>query len=141
MQKKYLKFGSLITVILGTLGWLAYQGISDTSTYFKTVSEVKAMGDSAHSKRLKLQGWVVGDIERNGKAVSFTMRYEKDLIKVVYEGTDPLPDTLRAEADAVADGRLAANGVFHASKVQAKCASKYEAKPGEYKLAAPASRT
>ena len=32
-------------------------------------------------------------------------------------------------AQALADGKLGADGVFQASKIQAKCASKYEAKP------------
>ena len=32
-------------------------------------------------------------------------------------------------AQALADGKLGADGVFHATKIQAKCASKYEAKP------------
>jgi len=138
---KNLKFGLLITVILGTLSWLAYQGINDTSTYFKTVTELKAMGDTAHTKRLRMQGYVVGDVERNGKDVSFTMRFDQDTIKVKYIGTGPLPDTLRPEADAVADGKLGPDGVFLASTVQAKCASKYEAKPGEYKPTAASPRS
>ena len=48
---------------------------------------------------------------------------------VVYNGIDPLPDTFKDDAQALADGKLGQDGVFHASKVQAKCASKYEAKP------------
>jgi cytochrome c-type biogenesis protein CcmE len=44
---------------------------------------------------------------------------------------DPLPDTFRNDAIALADGRLASNGVFEANKIQAKCASKYEAKPSQ----------
>jgi hypothetical protein len=44
---------------------------------------------------------------------------------------DPLPDTFRDGAQALADGEMGRDGVFHASKIQAKCASKYEAKPTE----------
>jgi len=29
----------------------------------------------------------------------------------------------------LAEGKLDSSGVFHATKIQAKCASKYEAKP------------
>ena len=32
-------------------------------------------------------------------------------------------------AQALADGRLGPDGTFEANKIQAKCASKYEAKP------------
>ena len=50
-------------------------------------------------------------------------------LKVVYSGIDPLPDTFKGGAQALADGKLGPDGVFQASKIQAKCASKYEAKP------------
>jgi cytochrome c-type biogenesis protein CcmE len=42
-----------------------------------------------------------------------------------------LPDTFRDGAQALADGAMGADGVFHASKIQAKCASKYAPKPGQ----------
>jgi cytochrome c-type biogenesis protein CcmE len=50
-------------------------------------------------------------------------------MKVVYSGIEPVPDTFKDGAQALADGKLGADGVFHAAKIQAKCASKYEAKP------------
>jgi cytochrome c-type biogenesis protein CcmE len=131
-MKPYLKFGLLITAILGTLAWLAAGGISDTSTYYKTVAELKDMGDDAHTKRLRVAGDVAeGSIERSGRQVRFALKQEADTLMVVYDGIEPLPDTFRDGAQAVADGKLGPDGVFHATKIQAKCASKYEAKPGE----------
>ena len=41
--------------------------------------------------------------------------------------SDPLPDTFVDNSQALVEGRLAPNGTFVADKVQAKCASKYEA--------------
>jgi cytochrome c-type biogenesis protein CcmE len=41
-----------------------------------------------------------------------------------------LPDTFKSGAQALADGKLGHDGVFRASRIQAKCASKYESKPG-----------
>jgi cytochrome c-type biogenesis protein CcmE len=41
-----------------------------------------------------------------------------------------LPDTFRDNAQAMADGKMQADGTFHASSIAAKCPSKYEAKPG-----------
>ena len=58
---------------------------------------------------------------------------------VAYAGTDPLPDTFRDGAQALADGRLDPDGVFRAGKIQAKCASKYEAKPGQMPGQAPSN--
>jgi cytochrome c-type biogenesis protein CcmE len=129
-MKNYLKFGILILAILGTLGWLAAGGISDTKTYYKTIAELHQMGDSAKEKRLRVGGDIAaGSIERKGAEVSFLMAQDKMQLKVVYNGIEPLPDTFRPGAQALADGKLGSDGIFHATKIQAKCASKYEAAP------------
>lgn len=60
----------------------------------------------------------------------FTLIQDKERMTVVYTGTDPLPDTFKDGAQALADGKLDRAGVFYAARIQAKCASKYEAKPG-----------
>jgi cytochrome c-type biogenesis protein CcmE len=73
---------------------------------------------------------------RSGSEVSFVIHQDPNkrqqdnmTLKIVYRGIDPLPDTFKDDAQALADGKLGADGVFQASKIQAKCASKYEAKP------------
>ncbi len=135
-MKTYGKFAALIVVIVGTLVWLAVGGVSESKTYYKTIQELGQMGDSAQGKRLRVAGDVTsGSIVRNGREVEFQLQQENKRLKVVYDGTDPLPDTFRDGAQALADGRMGQDGVFRASKIQAKCASKYEAKPGS----APAS--
>jgi cytochrome c-type biogenesis protein CcmE len=133
-MNNYVKFGILIVAILGTLGWLAAGGISETKTYYKTIAELNQMGDSAKEKRLRVGGDIAaGSIERKGAEVSFLMSQDKMQLKVVYNGIDPLPDTFRPGAQALADGKLGSDGVFHATKIQAKCASKYEAAPPQVK--------
>ncbi len=130
-MKTYTKFAILIIVIIGTLVWLAMGGINESKTYYKTVAELGQMGDEALQKRLRVAGDVEeGSIVRYGQRVIFTLRQDDQRLKVVYEGKDPLPDTFRDGAQALADGKMWPDGVFHASKIQAKCASKYEAKPG-----------
>ena len=132
----YLKFGALMALIVGTLMWLAVGGVNETKTYYKTVAELEAMHSDAKAKRLRVAGDVQpGSIVRKGKEVEFVLTQESKTLKVVYNGTDPLPDTFRDRAQAVADGRLGQDGVFHATRIQAKCASKYEAKPGQPKNA------
>ena len=129
-MKTYGKFAALVVVIIGVLVWLAMGGISETKTYYKTISELTQMGDQAQGKRLRVGGDIEqGSIVRTGKEVSFVMHQDALKLKVVYSGIDPLPDTFKDGAQALADGRLGANGVFEANKIQAKCASKYEAKP------------
>ena len=129
-MKTYGKFAILIVAIIGTLSWLAVGGYGDSKTYYKTISEVTAMGSEAHGKRLRVGGDVEpGSIVRDGKSVRFTIKQDARVLKVVYTGIDPLPDTFRDGSQALADGKLGPDGVFQANKIQAKCASKYEAKP------------
>jgi cytochrome c-type biogenesis protein CcmE len=134
----YVKFGAVVVVVIGVLVWLAVGGTNESKSYFKTISELKQMGDQAQVKHLRVDGFVqAGSIVRNGGEVSFVihqdpnkrLRDDNMTLKVVYKGIDPLPDTFKDDAQALADGRLGPDGTFQASKIQAKCASKYEAKP------------
>jgi cytochrome c-type biogenesis protein CcmE len=133
----YLKFGAIVAVIFGVLAWLAMGGVTESKTYYKEIKEVNQMGDRAEGERLRVNGYVEqGSIVRDGAKVSFILHQtpgvrQRDPVRlaVVYSGIDPLPDTFKDNAQALADGKLGQDGVFHASKVQAKCASKYEAKP------------
>jgi cytochrome c-type biogenesis protein CcmE len=135
-MNKYAKFAALIVIIVGTLIWLATASIKENQTYYKTVVELGQMGDQAYTKRVRVGGDVTDSIVRKGNVVEFMLVQEKEQLKVAYDGTEPLPDTFRPGAQALADGKMGRDGVFHASKIQAKCASKYEAKPGQKPAAA-----
>jgi cytochrome c-type biogenesis protein CcmE len=131
-MRTYWKFAALVTVIIGTLVWLAAGGISETKTYYKTVAELDQMGDGAQGKRLRVAGDVeAGSIVRDGRLVHFVLKQDDLRLKVVYSGSEPLPDTFRDGAQALADGKIGPDRVFQASQIQAKCASKYEAAPGQ----------
>ena len=133
-MKKYGKFAALIVVVVGTLAWIATSGMTQSQTYYKEIAELGQMGEKAYGTRLRVGGDVAkGSIEHAGKEVRFTITQDKLTLKVVYAGIDPLPDTFRDGAQALVDGRLDKDGVFRAAKIQAKCASKYEAKPGDMK--------
>jgi cytochrome c-type biogenesis protein CcmE len=131
-MRKYWKFGTLMAVIVGSLLWLATAGISGSQTYYKTISELFQMGGSAQSRHIRVGGDVKADsIVRANGVVRFTLIQDKLSLNVAYEGRDALPDTFKDGAQALADGRLGPDNVFHASAIQAKCASKYAPKPGE----------
>jgi cytochrome c-type biogenesis protein CcmE len=133
-MKKYGKFVALIAVVIGTLVWLGWNGASETKTYYKTISELSQMGNRAYGQRLRVGGDVAaGSIQRVGSQVEFVLVQDKTTLKVAYTGVDPLPDTFKDGAQALADGKLDKDGVFRAARIQAKCASKYEAKPGQLK--------
>jgi cytochrome c-type biogenesis protein CcmE len=136
MNRK-LQFGVLIALIIGTVAWLAFNGVAETATYYKTIAEVDQMGNSAVGRRFRVIGDVEsGSIQRSGREVRFKIKDQGKLMTVIYSGIDPLPDTFRDGAQALADGQLGRDGVFQANKVQAKCASKYEGK-WEQKKTAP----
>ena len=131
-MKTYAKFGILVAVVIGTLAWLAASGISESKTYYRTISELRQMPGGEASQRVRVTGDVVpGSIKRVGTEVRFqiTEKGKTDVLEVVYKGKDPLPDTFRDSAQAMADGKLQADGTFHANSIAAKCPSKYEAAP------------
>jgi len=132
-MKRYGKFAALIVVVIGTLAWLAAAGMKENKTYYKTIGELGQMGDQAYGQRLRVGGDVeAGSIHRVGHEVQFVLVQDKLRLKVAYTGTDPLPDTFKDGAQALADGKLDRDGVFRTRQIQAKCASKYEAKPGQF---------
>ena len=136
-SSRYLRFGAVIAVIVVALSYLAYTGVQDSKSYYVTIKELNGMGDGAYSKRLRVAGNVApGTIKRQGTHLEFQLEEEGRTIPVVYAGTEAPPDTFKDNAQALAEGRYGKDGVFHATNIQAKCASKYAPKqPG----AAPAA--
>ena len=129
---KYLKFGAVTVVILVSLGYLAYTGVEDSKSYYVTIKELRGLGDSAYSKRLRVAGNVVpGSIHRSGTHVDFLLKEQDLTLPVSYSGTEAPPDTFKDDSQALADGSYGRDGVFHAKQLQAKCASKYAPQPGQ----------
>jgi len=129
MKRKQLKFVVGSVVIILTLAYLAYSGYQDSKSYFQTVPELYAMKDKGIGVRTQVSGDVVaGTIQRStdGKVVDFVIGQEPQTLKIRYVGKNPLPDTLIDRATAIASGSLGGDGVFTATDITAKCASKYE---------------
>jgi cytochrome c-type biogenesis protein CcmE len=137
---KIVKFGAVIAIILLSLGYLAYTGVQESKSYYVTIKELNGMGDSAYTKRLRVAGNVqAGSIRRTGLKLEFVLNEEGRLLPVSYSGTDAPPDTLKDDAQALAEGEMGRDGVFHAKHLQAKCASKYAPKQGSPNTSAPAA--
>lgn len=129
-MNKQLKFVAITAVIVGSLVWLAMAGIGESATYYVTIEELAAMAQPP--ERIRVGGDVEpGSIVKAAGRVEFTITQEDRKLQVVYTGQDPLPDTFRDRAQALCDGKLREDNVFEAKKIQAKCASKYEAEPGK----------
>ena len=131
--RKYVRFGAVIVVIVLALGYLAYTGVQDSKSYYVTIKELNGMGSDAYSKRLRVAGNVApGSIKRQGTHLEFLLAEEGRTIPVVYAGSEAPPDTFKDNAQALAEGKYGRDGVFRATNIQAKCASKYAPKqPGQ----------
>jgi cytochrome c-type biogenesis protein CcmE len=136
MGGKKLKFAIGIGIILAVVIWEAVSGFQQSKTYYFTVNELTS-GKTAH-QRVRVGGIVAADsIQRHGSEVKFRLAQDASSIPVTYVGTDPLPDTFKGGAQAIIEGEFTANGEFRAEKVQAKCASKYQAAPSKAETGNP----
>lgn len=135
LSSSSVRIGLAVAVIVGTIGWLAWSGYGASKSYYVTIAELRGMGDKAYTSNLRVEGFVKpGSIEQDGPHVTFVLNeFESHspkaasgrLLKVVYKGSEPPPDTFKDDAQALAMGTFGRDGVFHANTLQAKCASKY----------------
>jgi cytochrome c-type biogenesis protein CcmE len=139
-RSRYLRFGLATAVIVLSLGYLAFTGVEESKSYYVTIAEMRKMGDDAYAKRLRVAGNVVpGSIQRRGSKIDFQLVEQEQTLAVSYTGSEAPPDTFVDNAQALAEGEMGRDGVFHAKKLQAKCASKYA--PAEQGGAAQTSAT
>jgi len=137
VKKSSIKFIVAAAIIVGAVAWLAISGARDSKSYYVTITELQAMGKSAYSKNLRVAGNVApGTIERSGPNATFTLIEQGKTLRVNYIGAEPPPDTFKDDAQALAIGTYGRDGTFHATQLQAKCASKYApAQPGAAPIA------
>ena len=133
-RSRYLRFGSAIAIIVLSLAYLAYTGAEQSKSYYVTIAELKAQsaqGDAIYAKKLRVAGNVTpGSIKRLGSRVEFMLSENGNMVPVIYSGTEAPPDTFKDDAQALAEGSFGRDGIFHATNLQAKCASKYAPKKG-----------
>ena len=132
------KFGVGVGIILITLSALAWIGARESKTYYHTIAELATLDASAQHQRLRIGGDVEnGSIKHLPGRVDFVIKAEGHSLPVSYVGKDPLPDTFKDGAQCLVEGRAMPDGRFVAEQVQAKCASKYEAAPGQDSTSSP----
>jgi cytochrome c-type biogenesis protein CcmE len=138
--KSPLKIIAASIIILATVAYLAFTGVRDNKSYYVTISELQGLGDKAYVRHLRVAGNVApGSIERSGTNATFTLLEQGKTLRVAYRGSEPPPDTFKDDAQALAIGTYGRDGVFHATQLQAKCASKYAPAPGQQTPATTAS--
>jgi cytochrome c-type biogenesis protein CcmE len=118
-----IRWGVVMTVVAACVGYLVYSASGGSAEYYLTVSELRAQQPA--SGVVRVAGVVQPDVQRTdgGLHVRFT---EKDTTaSVMVDYTGALPDIFRPGITVVAEGRLGADGVFHASTLLAKCPSRF----------------
>jgi cytochrome c-type biogenesis protein CcmE len=125
-RKNPIKIVVATVVILATVAYLAFTGANDNKSYYVTIGELQGMGSKAYIRHLRVAGNVApGSIHRVGTNATFDLLEQGRKLSVVYQGSEPPPDTFKDDAQALAVGTYSHDGVFHATELQAKCASKY----------------
>lgn len=121
-----IRWGIAATVVAACVGYLVYSASGGSTQYYVTVSELRS---NVSGGEVRVAGVVQNDIERSsgGLHVRFTEKDGTASVPVEYTGT--LPDIFRPGITVVAEGRLGADGVFHARNVLAKCPSRFATTP------------
>lgn len=81
-----------------------------------------------HEREVRVRGFVkTGSILYHYKdQAEFIMEQKARELKVFYSGKTQLPDTFTDGAPVRVDGQLRADNTFLSTRIEAKCASKYE---------------
>jgi cytochrome c-type biogenesis protein CcmE len=136
MARKKLRFAAGFTAIIAAVLYFALSGFQEGKAYYRTLEELDAMGPAVTGKRLRVAGIVTdGTVQRHGAEVTFQLEQEHRHLVVRYVGDQPVPDTFKGGVEAVVEGERRPDGTFEADRIQAKCASKYEAEYGNQEQA------
>lgn len=127
VQAKFLVAGALI---LGSIAFLMYTGISESAVYYYDVPKLLEEAGQLGDRGVRLSGQVkpgTVQLRRDQSSVDFqVVDHDSELsIPVTYHGD--IPDTFQERAEVVVEGRYdQQNNLFSATLLLAKCPSKYE---------------
>ena len=127
VKPKHQRLVLVVLALAALLGavLLAMWGLQDRAAYFVTPSDIAA-GKLQPDTPLRLGGMVVkGTLKRDpdGLTVRFTVSDTRAETPVVFRGITP--DLFKEGNGVVAEGRLAANGLFIADNILAKHDERY----------------
>ena len=138
-QKKFLVgFG----LVIAAIGYLIFTGVTETTLYYLTVSELHAA--QIYEKNMRLHGKVLAGTIQKDEIGTMRLRFVAEeggqKVPVVYTGI--VPDTFKDGSEVVVEGEYGKDGAFTAHVLLAKCPSKYESgKYDEYETVQPAKKS
>ena len=118
-KQKRLALIAAAGAVLMTAVLLVMTALRDEIVFFYTPTDILSAGKAREGQRIRLGGLVKeASIKRDGERVEFVVTDTEREIPVSYTGI--LPDLFREGQGVVAEGALAAGGIFAADTVLAK---------------------
>ncbi len=139
MERRRVRIFAAFGAVIAIIGWVIASGFKDTMVYYKTVPELRAIGQEADGRGFRVSGHVVpGSVVKSedGLSIKFVIEEQGQQLPVSYHGI--VPDTFKEDIDVLLEGKYA-NGQFAANQIFTKCASKYESEDGSGYSAPPSS--
>lgn len=120
-----------VAIVAVALGWLAFSGIGSALVYYKTPTELKALGEAGIGVSMRLGGVVQrGTLACDGGGVAFTLTDTHVQVPVrSAPGTSALLCP-REGIGVVVEGKLSTLGVFEPTQVIIKHDENYVAPSG-----------
>jgi len=120
MSIRWLGLGAVLALCVG---YLVVSATAGSAQYYQTIPELRA--HPGQGGDVRVLGTVQDDIVRSdgGLRLRFTAADGGQSMPVDYRGT--VPDIFKPGVQVVVQGRLGADGVFHARVLEAKCPSRF----------------
>ena len=120
-------------VLIGALGYFAFQAFSGATVYYYTVGEINEIGPSPEGKIVRVSGKLEPDSfhRATGSTLSeFRLTDGAETLAAAHEGV--LPDLFFNEhSEIILEGNYDPNGIFMSENIIVKCPSKYVAAEGD----------
>ena len=119
-------------VIAATFAWLLLGGLRDNVVFFLTPQELLAKGESGVDVPVRLGGQVKpGSVQWDASTLDLRFTVTDGASDMKVRSTGAPPQMFRDGMGIIVEGRVARDGVFHASGLMVKHSNEYRApKPG-----------
>jgi cytochrome c-type biogenesis protein CcmE len=134
MKKSNRKVLIAVLVMVASVSFLIYRGLTETSVYYMTVGELKtsALGQKVGPTQAVRVGGLVVDgrtsYNQRDLVLRFSLKDEdnpQEMIDAIYNGAKP--DAFEPEIEALLEGTYdRTKNLFQAETLLVKCPSKYE---------------
>lgn len=120
----------VLAIVLAGLAVVVYQGLSSASLYFYNADEAVAQKQELGERRFRLQGTVLGGMDKEAQPLVFRVAYNGQQVEVHHDG-DP-PQLFAPGIPVVLEGRWDDSGTwFDSDRILVKHSAQYEADNGD----------